>query len=226
MILALAATEFEMTPLTRLLATAGVGASMCRTLVSGVGMVETALRLARYLEHCDSQIDWILHFGVAGAYVTDAPDPDGHANLLDLCLAEEENLGDFGICYADRIESFEARLGGPVRFSLDQSLVSQASAILTRHGLAHRQGNFVTVSAVSATKKRGMMLAGRFNGLCENMEGAAVARVCSDFSLPVLELRAVSNLVEDRDVNRWQMAAACNLAAEAAVLLICELGKS
>jgi futalosine hydrolase len=71
-----------------------------------------------------------------------------------------------------------------------------------------------------------MMLAARFNGLCENMEGAAVARVCAEFSLPVLELRAISNLVQDRDLSRWQMAAACGRAAAAAALIIGELEKT
>jgi len=231
MILAVAATEFEMSPLTRLLAagmekgSADVTASPCCTLITGVGLVETTLRLTRLLEGRAPRLDCVLNFGVAGAYVQQTSGLAGNAGLLDLCLAEREWLGDFGICYADRIEAFDEQLGGPVSFPLDQSLLSRAETILTRRGQAFRRGNFVTVSAASATQARGQMLAARFGGLCENMEGAAVARVCAEFSLPMLELRVVSNLVEDRDVSRWRLAAACGRAAEAAALLVRELEK-
>lgn len=233
MILAVAATEFEMSPLVQLLAEGegsnlvDIAAPACRTLITGVGPVETTLRLTRWLEGRDQRIDCVLNFGVAGAYVQES-NSAGNAGLLDLCLAEREWLGDFGICHADRIEAFDEQLGGPVSFPLDQSLLSRAETILTRHGQAFRRGNFVTVSAASATQARGRMLAARLGGaggLCENMEGAAVARVCAEFSLPVLEVRAISNLVEDRDVNRWRLAAACERAAQAALWLVRELEK-
>jgi len=232
MILAVAATEFEMSPLKQLLTvaqkmtSADQPVSAWRTLIAGVGPVETTLRLTRYLESCDVGIDCVVNFGVAGAYVSDLPDTGGNAGLLDLCLAEQESFGDFGICFADHIEAFDVQLGGSVVFPLDQSLLLRAEKTLTRHGQAYQRGNFVTVAAASATRQRGMMLAARFNGLCENMEGAAVARVCAEFSLPVLELRAISNLVQDRDLSRWQMAAACGRAAAAAALIIGELEKS
>lgn len=228
MILVVAATQFEMNPLTRLLtAGAGIGAgdvaeSVFRTLITGVGPVETTLRLTRGLE-CLARVDWVLNFGVAGAYVSQTPGSTGEAALLDLCLAEREWLGDLGICYGERIEALDEQLTGPIGFSLDHSLLSRAAAILTRHGQRVRRGNFVTVSAASATRARGQMLAARFDGLCENMEGAAVARVCAEFSLPMLELRAVSNLVEDRDTSRWQMTAACERAATTAALLVREM---
>lgn len=231
MILAVAATEFEMKPLERLLAVDGgihfeEGLKRpCYTLISGVGPVETTLRLTRFLERRDPRVDKVLNFGVAGAYVADSPLGWGNASLLDLCLAEQESLGDFGICFSDHVDSFAEKLGGSTVFPLDHSLLSQAREILARHQIACRSGNFVTVSAASATRQRGEMLAARYQGMCENMEGAAVARVCAEFSLPLLELRAVSNLVEDRDLSRWKMAEACSKVAEAAALLIREIGK-
>jgi futalosine hydrolase len=225
MILAVAATEFEMKPLEQLLAVDGPACS-CATLIAGVGPVETTLRLTRYLERRDPRIDTVLNFGVAGAYLSEAPTGQGPAALLDLCLAEQEILGDFGICFADHIEAFDEKLGGPRVFPLDQSLLCQAREILEQHQLTCRCGNFVTVSAASATRQRGMMLAARHQGLCENMEGAAVARVCAEFSMPLLEVRAVSNLVEDRDLSRWKMAEACTLAARAAGLLVRTMGGS
>ncbi len=234
MILAVAATEFEMSPLLGVLA--GVKSQQgekialpCCTLIAGVGPVETTLRLTRYLERCEQSFDTVINFGVAGAYLQDdsaaSPAASNNAAILDLCLAERECLGDFGLCYGDHIEAFDQQLGGPVIFPLDQSLLRQAAQILGHREIALRCGPFVTVSAASATHKRGVMLATRFQALCENMEGAAVARVCAEFSLPMLELRAISNLVEDRDPRRWQMAAACQRAAEAVAILLSEMQK-
>ena len=228
MILAVAATEFEMTPFVRFLA---MGRELscqedllpCCTLIAGVGPVETTLRLTRYLERRDLQIDAVLNFGVAGAYVCESL-PCGNGALLDLCLAEQEHLGDFGICFAEHYEVLDEKLVGSTVFPLDQSMLCQARIILDRHNMVYRCGNFVTVSAVSATRQRGAMLAARYQGLCENMEGAAVARVCAEFSLPLLEVRSISNLVEDRDLGRWRMAEACAGAAEAAALLVREMG--
>ena len=164
MILVVAATDFEMQPLTRLLAVDKDGSGQevrdnpYRTLIAGVGSVETALRLTRYLERSDTPIDMVLNFGVAGAYVSTSSGASDQTALLDLCLAEQESLGDFGICFAEAIEAFDPKLGGDITFPLDPFLLVQARNILARQGMAYRCGNFVTVSAASATRKRGMML--------------------------------------------------------------------
>jgi futalosine hydrolase len=44
------------------------------------------------------------------------------------------------------------------------------------------------------------------------MEGAAVAQVAALHDIPWLEVRGISNIVEDRDLKKWNIP----LAAEAA----------
>ncbi|MCW8893304.1 MAG: futalosine hydrolase, partial [Deltaproteobacteria bacterium] len=56
-------------------------------------------------------------------------------------------------------------------------------------------------------------------GICENMEGAAAAQVCSAFDLPLLELRGISNPTGTRDPEQWDIIK----GAEAAQLGILEL---
>ncbi|MBU0944697.1 MAG: futalosine hydrolase [Proteobacteria bacterium] len=214
MFLAACATEFEMQPLRDLLSQADRG---WLSLVTGVGIVETTLSLTRYLEQQDGQVSGVLHFGVGGAYVrSDA----GGADLLDICLAEEEVFGDFGICHRDRIEPLNEQMLYRQSYPLDGALLAQAGKILEEEGLSYRQGNFVTVCGVSGTARRGAMLAQQYNGICENMEGAAMARVCESYHLPLLELRAISNFVEDRDLERWRLTEACESAGRAAALLL------
>ncbi|MCK5069525.1 MAG: hypothetical protein KAR01_03255, partial [Desulfocapsa sp.] len=91
---------------------------------------------------------------------------------------------------------------------------------LHEHGLKIRRGNFVTVCGVSATVSRGAMLMRQYDGLCENMEGAAVARVCEEYNLPLLEMRTISNFVEERDLTRWKLHEACDEAGKAAAILL------
>ena len=96
----------------------------------------------------------------------------------------------------------------------------EAEAVLAGGRMACRRGTFVTVSCVSGTSRRGDLLARQHQGLCENMEGAAAARVCREFGLPFLELRCVSNLVEERDLRKWRLREACDRCGEAAALLL------
>ena len=148
-----------------------------------------------------------------------------HRELLDICLAEREVLGDLGICLGDRIEPIAGReLRPPDTFSMNPGITgSGRQGTCCRHGFPDCTGTFVTVSCASGTARRGEMLARQHQGLCENMEGAAVARVCQEFGLPCLELRCISNLVEDRDTGRWQLQQACRKAGEATALVLAHL---
>jgi futalosine hydrolase len=215
MFLAVAATEIEMSPLQRLLQEDDIP---CLTLVTGVGPIETAVRLTGFLAGGSHAITAVVSLGAAGGYVH--PQGQDGPELLDLYLAETEVFGDLGICFPDRIEPLPEDLAGKMTFLMDRDILAQALKICAERGLNVKTGNFVTVAGASATWVRGEMLRGRFKAHCENMEGAAVARVCAEYSLPVLEIRCISNLVEDRDPGRWRLQEACEKAARAAAVIL------
>ncbi len=79
--------------------------------------------------------------------------------------------------------------------------------------IEHHSGTFISVNSVTGKRVRGEHLQQRWSGLCENMEGAAVAQVCSLFSLPLFELRCISNMVEDRNPVGWRLQEACDKMA-------------
>lgn len=209
MILLVVATEMEALPLVG--KTTGQPHAL---FVAGVGPLETAVRLTRRLCEGRGDISLVLNFGVAGAYVGSG------AGLLDICLAEGEVMGDFGICHEERVAPFAGQLASRAVLSLDQGYLAQASVILARQDCGCKKGVFVTVNGATATARRGAMLRAAHNGLCENMEGGAVARVCEEFAVPCLEVRCVSNLVEDRNLGKWQLAAAIEKCGQAVSLLI------
>ena len=214
MFLLTAATDFEMKPFL----------AACRVenvpfLVTGIGPVEAAVRLAARLSGNMETIRGVVNFGVAGAYVQSSP--RNTPRLLDICLARSEVLGDLGICLNDRIERIAGRkLRSLASFRMDPALLAAAGRALAVSRIPFVSGTFVTVNCASGTARRGEMLAREHQGLCENMEGAAVARVCQEFGLPCLELRCISNLVEDRDTGRWQLQQACRKAGEATALIL------
>lgn len=210
MFLIAAATDMEM----RAFTAACLGSTLYEPLVIGVGPVETAYTLTSRLAHGADDLQGVIHFGIAGAYVY--PDDSG-AEMLDICLAEEEILGDLGICHQDRIEPFVApELGIKDHFPLDRQLLATVTDFFKQQKISYKKGRFITVNSASGTRKRGNMLVDRFQGLCENMEGAAVARVCAAFNMPCLELRCISNFVEDRDSGRWELKKACQRAGKIA----------
>lgn len=212
MFLLVCATEMEMEPLHLLLQQYREEVSF---LVSGAGGVETAMSLARFLGKNDTLFDGIINFGVGGAFA------DAGLKPFDICLAEKEVFGDFGICFGDEIRSFDNKaMLGNIEFDLKGSLFDKAEEILKANGIEFTYGNFVTVNCVSGTAKRGKYLQDKHQGLCENMEGAAVARVCREFGLQCLEIRCISNLVEDRDVSQWKLGEASQKCADVVAELI------
>lgn len=216
MYLVTAATEYELKPFL----------AACRIegyshLLSGVGPLETAVRLSSWLHAHDGHAAAVVNFGVAGAYTCPGTRGPG---LLDICVAEREVLGDLGICFHDRIERLTGKnLTMPDTFGMDPVLLGRTRKILADAHVPFYSGTFVTVNCASGTAGRGAMLAGMHGGLCENMEGAAVARVCSAFGLPWLEIRCVSNMVEDRDTGRWQLQKACERAAQVTASVVQQL---
>ncbi|MCI5167233.1 MAG: futalosine hydrolase [Candidatus Electrothrix sp. GM3_4] len=211
-VLITAATDMEMQAF---LDAKGDQEHTCR-FVTGIGPVETALSLAGIL-HKNPEIDCVLNFGIAGAYLENGTSVQ--AGLLDLCLAEQEVLGDLGIQLADKVERFSVELSVRDRFALDPWLLSTAGRVFEDMNISYKQGCFVTVSCASGTQRRGDQLGRQFRGLCENMEGAAVTRVCDFFSLPCLEVRCISNMVEDRNKENWLLKEACVKAGRAAAAI-------
>ncbi len=218
--LVIAATQKEMAAFEAL---GAIDESFTDQLVSGVGPVEAAFTVGRHLERNHRKIRSVVNFGIGGAYLRQGC---SQVPLLDICLAEREVLGDFGICYGVDIEPFdEAAFPCNASFELDKELLKKAEAALARENISARVTTFVTVCGASASRERGERLAARNQALCENMEGAAVARVCEAYGLPLIEVRAISNLVEDRPGSPWKIDAACSRAAWAAACIIREIQK-
>jgi len=212
--LVLAATALE----SKLLQAAGT-----HVVVGGIGAVNTAHALTEYFAS-KGRPSVVIQTGIAGAYVP------ANVAVGSVLLADTEIYGDAGVLTPVGwrpmeeigIPFIEATPSRPARFNyfpLEAELVARAAS--AAGGLVTRTGKFVTLAQVTGVRTTGDLLYERFGALCESMEGAAAAHVCALHDVPFLEVRGVSNLVEDRDRAKWRIAEAAD-AAQRAVLKILE----
>lgn len=216
MILAVIATEFESSYFIQ-----EVNTDWFETLICGVGPVESALKLTRFLEKRAEDVSLIFHFGIGGAYIRK---DELSCRMLDICIAEHEIFGDLGIHFPHRIDELPSEFFQK-KFALDKYSAAMAEEILINRGISYRKGTFITVSSVSGTRSRGDIFVDQYDGLCENMEGAAIVRVAEEYHIPVLEIRCISNMVEDRNLQNWKMNQACLKMGKTAATVMDELSE-
>jgi len=203
-----------------------------KAVVSGVGQANTAQSISPVLESGAASV--VIMGGCAGAYA-------GSGLLVgDVAVATEEVYADLGAQTPEGWKSLE-ELGLPLlekgerryydRFPLDLGAYEGALRAFDLNRLRPAAqgsgrlpgvhfGPFLTVSVVSGTAKRGDELYARHRALCENMEGAAAAQVAVLYGVPFIEVRGISNMVEDRDRGKWDIQTAAYNCAMAISCII------
>jgi futalosine hydrolase len=161
----------------------------------------------------------VMIFGIGGAY------PSSGAKVGDVALAKEEVAADEGVLTREGFKDAEY-IGIPLvktvgteifsTYPAPDTLFKRSLQLLTSHqgpgGHRVHTGTFITLSTCTGTTERALELETRYHGLCENMEGAAVAQVALLHGVPWLEVRGISNLVEDRDLGKWDIPKAAQAA--------------
>jgi futalosine hydrolase len=199
--------------------------------VGGMGKVNAAH--AATLMLVEFAPEAIIAFGVGGAY------PSSGAAIGDIAVAQEEIAGDEGVLTHEGFKDTE-HIGIPLlktaasviynTFPAPDALVKRALHSLAAStepggGKVHC-GPFVTVSTCTGTVQRAKELEDRHHGLCENMEGAAIAHVAGLHAVPWLEVRGISNIVEDRALGKWNIPRAAEVAQKAVTHILKGWGQS
>jgi futalosine hydrolase len=174
--------------------------------VTGIGKVNAASAATLLLERFTPEI--LINTGCAGACAGSG------LSVGDLAVASAEGFPDEGVETPQGWRGLDL-IGIPVfagrgervfnTVPLDGDLAAGALSCAREHGFRAELGPFHTVSTCSGTAGRGRELLLRYPGICENMEGGALAQVALIYGVPFLEVRGISNLVEDRDLSRWDL---------------------
>lgn len=193
------ATEFEGALLRERLDGSHPDVAIVRT---GVGPVNAAHAVTLFLAQADAHA--IVICGVGGAY------PLSGLAIGDVVCAATECYGDLGATSPSGFLDMRA-LGFPLVEGPPPLFNDLPMEIFP----VERRVPFVTVSSCTGTEMVARELETRTGGAVESMEGAAIAHVAHLHGVPVGEVRAISNIVTNRDTKTWRLKDASAAAQEA-----------
>lgn len=165
-------------------------------LITGVGMVNTAYALTKYIYQYRPQI--IIQAGIGGSlhpyYPPGAVVMIGEEIMADMGAQEEREFRDiFDLHLADEnIFPFSKKM-----------LVCPHHPIMEKIKLPVVRG--ITVNEITTGSDKMQQLIEKYGAVIESMEGAALHFVCLQESIPFVQLRAVSNFVGEREKTKWQI---------------------
>jgi futalosine hydrolase len=165
-----------------------------KVLITGVGMVATAYALGRELAL--NQYDLAINLGIAGSF-------DRSIALGDIVEITEDNIAELG---AEDDENFIsiAQLGfgeSSFKAGIELHKIYKGKATI-------KQATAITVNKVHGNNASISSIITRLNPELESMEGAAFFYACRKEGVPGLQIRAVSNYVEKRNRDAWQIGLA------------------
>ena len=173
-------------------------------VITGLGTTFTTYFLTKALSLCNYDI--VINAGIAGSFRDEI-------SIGTVVNVKSEQFCDFGIEEGDRIKTiFDAGFVEPDAFPFQGGKLINPHwydnlELPSVHGVT---GNISHGSANSISR-----IKQEFDPDIESMEGAAVFYVCLSEKIPFLEIRAISNYVDIRDTEKWDIPTAVkNLSDE------------
>jgi futalosine hydrolase len=173
-------------------------------LITGVGMVATAFSLGRQM--ANNQYDIAINAGIAGSF-------DFSLALGEVVQITEDVFAEQGAEDGDDFLSLnELGFGEITQFAVDSH---QTTATMKAGGLTDSFSQINKVKAITVNRVHGNEFTiaktlSRFNAQVESMEGAAFFYACNQNSTPCLQIRSISNYVEPRNKEKWNIGLAVN----------------
>ena len=171
-------------------------AANCQLLVTGVGMVGTAFALGKCLTQ--PKYDLVVNLGIAGCF-------DRNISLGELAEITQDTLAELG---AEDDASFLTI--GQLGFGEDTFYPSTKLADLYNlfNNFNLKTARAITVNTVHGNDTSIKKVIARLNPQLESMEGAAFFYACNQMNVPCIQIRAVSNYVEKRNRDNWNIGLA------------------
>jgi futalosine hydrolase len=163
---------------------------------TGVGMLASAVSLTRLA--LEDRPDLIIQMGIAGSF-TPATEPG------KVVVVSQEMLGDTGV-----------EEGGVWKDLFDLKLEKSSyhpyekrklpNPWLSKYNLLQLpEVDAITINQVSTGAARIAQLIKKYKPELESMEGAALHYIGRETGIPFIQIRAVSNMVGERDKSKWLM---------------------
>jgi futalosine hydrolase len=159
-------------------------------LVTGAGMVATAYALGKHV--AQNQYDLAINLGIAGSF-------DRNISLGEVVEIIQDTFAELG---AEDDEAF---------ITIDQLGFGEGvfqSTYQLPASLNIKKATAITVNTVHGNEASIQKVSNRINAQIESMEGAAFFYACKQAGVPSVQIRAVSNYVEKRNRDAWQIGLA------------------
>ena len=218
-ILFVSATSFEILPLQNFLeqnfrkkqegwyARAGLNVEV---LVSGVGMTATAYNLGKRLQSHPPHV--MINAGVAGSFRK-----DWELGMVVQVISEQ--FGDLGAEDQDGsfLDLFDLQLATP------NELPFKEGRLLNPDGANFNflpQARGLSVNKVHGSLHNIKLIQQKYEADIESMEGAAFFWAALQSGVPFIEVRALSNFVEPRNRENWQISLAIDQLNEVLIKML------
>ncbi len=187
-------------------------------LVAGIGSVSTAWNMKQWLS-VNERPDLIINAGIAGSYKEQFVNGD-------VVMPETDCFADAGIEDNNNYKSlFEAGLTDADEFPFRNGVIYADDRYTTLLKDLLRPVRAITVNTASGSEITIKRLSEKFNPDIETMEGATFFYICAREKIPFFAVRAISNRVETRNRNSWDIELALDNLSDKINEILLKLNK-
>lgn len=180
-------------------------------VITGIGMVATAFWMGKMLAQ-NTSYDLVFNFGIAGSF-------NKSIAIGDVVNITQDRFSELGAEDGEHFLSLKEMNLQSNEFSFHEEQVNEShfnNSVL--NNLPKLKG--ITVNKVHGNESSISEIINRFHPDTESMEGAAFLFACHQEKIPCFQIRAISNYVERRNKDKWNMPLAINNLNEKAFEII------
>lgn len=169
-----------------------------QVLITGVGMANTIFHLTKEL--LSNSYDLVINLGICGSFKNEF-------EMGEVVCIHKDRFADWGIIENGQFKDvFDMGLENQNNFPFQNGWLSHDVPESLKEFLPDCSVMGFTVNTIRA--KGYDLLDNKYDADVESMEGAAFFYVCSQIKVSSIQLRAVSNIVGERDKQKWDFVSA------------------
>jgi futalosine hydrolase len=176
-------------------------------LITGVGSIATAWSLRQWIT-LNEKPDLAINAGIAGSF-------NDKVNIGDVVMPVSDCFADAGIEDGENFLTLsESGLISADEFPFKNGLLYADSRFVDKTKDILKPVSAITVNTATGSETTREKLVKKFNPDIETMEGATFFYICRRENIPFLAVRAISNKVEKRNRDNWNIELALNNLSE------------
>lgn len=171
-------------------------------LITGIGSIFTTYCLTKILTN--NSYDLIINAGIAGSF-----NPD--LTIGDVLFVKSDLFGDLGIEDSQSFSTlFEKGFISESEFPFTNSMLINSTVFENSFLKNIKEISAITVNTTHGNAEYAKRFKEKFKSDIETMEGAAFFYVCILQKVKYIQIRAISNYVEEREKANWNIPLAIN----------------